>query len=545
MSAASNSNNKNSSENKHDIIISSAQIKLHQATKSVFVNGVKVEIRGLSYRFLEALLKSQQQLLTYDKLSTAIWQKPAVSEEVIAQRASLVRKLIQDKDKVLFESVRGIGYQWSQPIEIEIVEKEQKTAPKAPSTVVQKSTKLLAAACFTPLIAIGVFSMMNSDETSTAKADNHSQQNGNTSLVLKRAREYGNQHTDTSNQIAITLYQQYLEQNGFERQAAFYYVQAILQRVAKFERNSLLLSQANDLIAQLEATETDQLAIYWLKGYYFDVLGDLNRAISFYEKSLSIGEQPKARAAGALAYLYTQQGKLFEATQLNIAALEGDGFYRLLQIAEIFYLIDHEPEAQRWIEHAYQLAPNESFTTVQYAKYLFAHNKIARAKDVLTTFHTLDAETEDSLVLLATLEIASANWEAARAHLKKAIAIAPNSIYVLSLYYWLEKTTFTSQTISSPVFVEGDLIWPSALVAQSMIHITNKEFDLAVNVLNEAFKKGYLDHRMIVKNPVFNKLSEDKTLQQTIENAKRALETERAKITLIELPNLSQLLLAK
>jgi len=136
-----------------------------------------------------------------------------------------------------------------------------------------------------------------------------------------------------------------------------------LQRVAKFERNSLLLSQANDLIAQLEATETDQLAIYWLKGYYFDVLGDLNSAISFYEKSLSIGEQHKARAAGALAYLYTQQGKLFEATQLNIAALEGDGFYRLLQIAEIFYLIDHEPEAQRWIEHAYQLAPNETRRT--------------------------------------------------------------------------------------------------------------------------------------------------------------------------------------
>lgn len=531
---------------KQDIVIRSGNLQLECQTKTVLVDDHNIRLKGLSYHFLEALLLSQQTLVTYEQLAKRVWNRKTVSEETIAQRASLVRKAIGDYEKRLFETVRGTGYQWLQRIEII----SSTAAKKQPETdaAITKDKKWLATGAvllFITLTIIAYQTLMTgiSDGQNTEKKSSATKIEA--PLLLQRADDYAAQHTDSANRIALNLYQQYLDSHADTPEVLFNYASALIERAAKFDRNSQSLKKAEQLINRLQSIAPEFMALNWLTGYYHDVAGDIDKAIQNYEQSLSSKEQPRERTAGSLAYLYTQRGRLFEATQLNQVALQGKGLYRLLQLSEILYLVDMEPEAEQWIEAAYQFAPDDGFTAAQYARYNIAKGQLVAAQEALNRFHELNGPTAYSLLLLAQLDIYQSRWQKAARHLNAALDIDPETIYALSVYYWLHKKILKRDDLSVSRPVLNESAWPKTYIALSIFHLADGDGDGAVNQIDRAYEKGYLDHRELLNNPIFAELKNNSQYQDIINKMRRAAQAERAKIALSEIPELSEILQAK
>lgn len=526
------------------VVIRSANIVLTPSTKSVFIDGKAIELKGLNYLFLQTLLLSEKKLLSYQELAKTVWGKQEVSYEVMAQRASLVRKAIGDRDKQRFESVRGQGYQWLTDIEVGSVEPIGSNT----SSTAQFKTKYLSIFTILFVLAISATYLVlikdDVDKNNLSPVSNHDTANTK-SLQLERAEYYASQHTNSANRIALDLYKSEIKNSAATAQVLFNYSGLLIERVAKFERNLALLEEASSTIKQLKQYDIDNLAINWLQGYYFDVLGDIDQGISFYEKSLSMKELPLSRSAGSLAYLYTQKGKLFEATSLNLSSLHGRGSYRLLQLAEIFYLVGLEPEAQQWIESAYQLAPNDGFSALQYAKYLYVNGEYDKAKNILNTFHSLTDQTSASLTCLALLNIHFGNYDSARGLLIQALEIEPNALRTQALLYWLNRTRFEEKTISTPPQLAANTSWPQDYVTLSIFHLSNNDQQLALEALSQAYQLGFVDHKYLNRLPFFSELQHNPKYSQLVSAMQRSATAERAKIQLTELPNLSELLQAK
>lgn len=526
------------------VVIRSANIVLTPSTKSVFIDDQAIEIKGLNYLFLQALLLSEQKLLSYEELAIKVWGKQEVSYEVMAQRASLVRKAIGDKDKQRFESVRGQGYQWLPEIEIEPIGHIEANVQSTARVKATYLATIVISITLTIIAAYFVLTKGGADKNDLPPVSNHNSTNAKP-LQLERAEYYASQHTNSANRIALDLYKSEINNSAATAQILFNYSGLLIERVAKFERDPALLEEASRAIEQLKQYDMDNLAINWLQGYYFDVLGDIDRAITFYEKSLSMQELPLARSAGSLAYLYTQKGKLFEATSLNISSLHGRGSYRLLQLAEIFYLIELEPEAQQWIESAYQLAPNDGFSALQYAKYLYVNGEYEKAKNILHSFHTLTDKTSASLTCLALLNIHFGNHDLAKSLLTQALEVEPRALRTQAMLYWLNKTNFETNTISSPPQLAANTSWPQDYVTLSIFHLSNGNQQFALEALSQAYQLGFVDYKYLNRLPFFSELQSIPEYSQLVKEMQRSVMAERAKIQLTELPNLSQLLQAK
>ena len=521
------------SDNK-ELPIISGDLRLNRMTKTVHVNNEQKKITGLTYLFLETLLLANQNVVTQEELAEKVWNKRAVSDETIIQRASLLRKALGDQNKEYFESIRGVGYQWLKKIQL--------ASPEATELRSQLSTNKRRIVVFSSVavISIALVAMtFNLLYRSSIETNSSSEATNYQSLLFQRANQYAEQHTESSNKIAIQLYQQTIDNIGEQPKFLFAYASALIERTAKFERTDENLQRANNMIAKLEQNGGSSVSINWLKGYYFDVSGDIEKAIEYYEKSLRLKETPQARTAGSLGYLYTQKGKLFEALQLNLISLKGAGLYRLLQVAEILYLADFEPSASEWVKAAYQYAPNDAFTAVQYAEYLFVNRKIDTAEQIIFSLHALGIKSEDSLVLAAMIEISKGEWNKAERLLKQAVSIQPDSVYATSMQYWLQRKIFQAPLPESAPVLAGDSDWPNAIIASSMILLANEQNDEAITQIEKAFKHGYIDYRWLINNPIFSLLNKEARFRDVISKMMRSAKTERAKIELLEFPDLN------
>lgn len=530
-------------------VIYSGDLKLEQMTKSVFLNDQPIELKGLNYRFLEALLLSNNKLLSYEDLAQQVWGNAAVSEETIAQRASLLRKAISDSEKRYFEAVRGRGYQWLKAIRFEVfndaanaVELNTETGLKSHKAS-YKASFMLSAVCIVAVLVFA-FSQLNNKAVDNGESQ-PLVEHQSAPLILQKADEFAAQHTQEGNKIALELYKKYLDEHSASAPVLFAYAQALIERAAKFEQHGQHLAEAALVISQLAQLETHSLALWWLKGYYADVMGEIDNAIAHYEKSLTLQETPMQRTAGSLAYLYTQRGRLYEATQLNLTALQGRGQYRLLQLAEIFYLLDLNPHASEWSNAAYLIAPNDGFISVHYAKTRLSNQHYDEAKAVINKLHQLGVETEDSYRLLAQLAIIDKNWQDAAHWLEQGLMLAPDSIYLQSMNYWLMISKLNKPAKLTSTIDGTNAIWPNAIVAASIIPITDGDKDGAMALLNKAFQLGFLDYRALLQNPIFEPLHAMREFQTLLENMQQVVQTERAKVSLIQLPDLTQLMLAK
>ncbi|GHF79825.1 winged helix-turn-helix transcriptional regulator [Thalassotalea marina] len=511
--------------------IRSHSICIDTRNRQVLVDDQPINLTGLSYRLLEVFLLNPGQILSAQTLAKLVWRKDYVSDETIAQRVSLLRKAVGSSIADCIESVRAEGYVWHPNVTIEAV------VDKPAANHINKPRLFwgMIVVCLVGAIWL-MFYLVNKSQQEVGATEAENNQNLSASPLFARAQQLINQHTFAANALAINILQQYLDKNPQNQDAQILLAQSLIEKVAKFDGQQNTLNEAKAIIDTLTLSPQMHEALPWLEGYFYDVAGQINKAITHYEKALSHDYGDKNKIASALAYLYVQKGKLYEALNLNLTAFNRESPYKFLQVAELLYLAGMEPEAQQWLNLAYTMAPNDNFTAVTYAKSLIANKNYTDAQQVINKLHQVEPATEDSLVVLAVIHIHADNNDLALKVLDQAITLSSTSMKSAVIKYWLEHQMKGQTELLKPEIEVSAESWPNLYVYKSMVQISDGDLPQALSTLKMAVDQGYLDHKYLKNLPPFNVLTDHKVFQEILNEMEQLAQKEANKIKLLQLP---------
>lgn len=525
--------------------ITSLNLTVCLKTQRVFNGKDQLIIRGLTFRLLETLLLAEQKVVSSAELAVKVWKKTYVSEESIAQRVSLLRKALAGIENNLIESVRSEGYRWVYPVSLC---REDQSATLNANILSSQIAKLASARRVFPFFLVTFFLLtlpyyLGTQKLVDAPAASSAKREQAQPALLQKAFAFAQQNTEAGNVIAIDLFSEFLTRSPDNVDARTGLSIAYIERVAKFNGAAYFLDYAYEQIKLLSQSTIPEWQLSRLKGYYFDVRGDIDQAIYFYEKAFSENNTSREAVSASLAYLYVRKGRLFEAMQLNLSALKGQGIYTLLQVSEILYLTEMEPDAKNWAEVAYKLAPNDAFVTIQYARDRLARKQVTEAQQAIVRLHNFGAGTEDSHIFLAMLAMNSMDWPLAEKALVQATKLKPESLYSVSLLYWIRKNKMGIGNEMPPAISLQHPVWPDWYIAKSIVELTNNDFSAAKASIAHAISQGYLNYRYLQHMSVFAPLHGDPEFQSLIDRMVHSVETERTKIRILSLPNPAEVVL--
>ncbi|MCT6701209.1 winged helix-turn-helix domain-containing protein [Rheinheimera sp. 4Y26] len=542
-------------------------------SQHVFYDGKPLPLKGLTYRLLERLVLAQQQLVSADELARSVWHKSYVSDETLAQRVSLLRKALSFLQAEVIESVRSEGYRWLLPVVKQIttppiVAKPDNTdffagavqangAAKADSTAqvnnaaqANSAARLMrapqgAAPYFylAVLLLLLIAAWFYLAKPSLSHSNNLAEPAQ--PALLQKAFGYARQNTASGNEIAIELFEEFLQQSPDHTAARLALAAATIERVVKFNGEPLLLERAADQISHLATTDVSRWQLEKLTGYYFDAQGDIAQAIYHYEQALAANSGAISEIAASLAYLYVRKGRMYEAMQLNLTVLNNKNGYTFLQIAEILYLTGFTEQAKVWAEVAYKIAPDDAFVATQYARDAKARGQTEVAYQALNKLEQFQSATADSYITLAVLAMQDQQWQQAEQALEKATALEANSLYAQSLSYWLSKKNHVIAAVIRPLTEHKTPVWPNWHIAKSIVHLADDDSAAAKQAIATALAAGFSDYQYLLALPVFQPLFADAEFQQLIQQMRHSVTTERSKIATISLPDPAALMLAE
>lgn len=89
-----------------------AGLVLDHGRKRVLRNGEVVEVTGLSFDLLAALMEASPEPLSNEELAERVWKRCHVTDHTVAQRVAMVRKALGDQsdEPRYVRTVRGRGY---------------------------------------------------------------------------------------------------------------------------------------------------------------------------------------------------------------------------------------------------------------------------------------------------------------------------------------------------------------------------------------------------------------------------------------------------
>ena len=94
-----------------------ADLSLHQLSREVLRGGQSVELTPREFDLLQHLLKHPNQVLTREQLLDAVWGYDYFGDtNVVDVYIRYVRKKIDDGEKPLIQTVRGVGYALKEPV---------------------------------------------------------------------------------------------------------------------------------------------------------------------------------------------------------------------------------------------------------------------------------------------------------------------------------------------------------------------------------------------------------------------------------------------
>ncbi|WP_051219948.1 winged helix-turn-helix domain-containing protein [Rheinheimera baltica] len=519
-------------------VYKTAGLTINLDSRHVFYGDDRLPIKGLTYRLLEVLLLADQQTVSHSDLANKVWKTTYVSDETVAQRISLLRKALGLIDENLIENVRGEGYRWVASINLDLDENKKSTSIGAIYSIKRAGLLTVLIATLLPLLLIIGIILDHREGIKVDGEDNF--QKSELPPMIEKAYGLANQNNSASNSIAIDLFNEFLRENPNSVDARLGLAVANIERVVKFNGNELFLDFAAEEIEFLSGTDIAPWKLSRLKAYYFDARGNIDEAIFHYEQALNSNGKLITQVAASLAYLYVRKGRLYEALQLNLTAFDYKNGYTILQISEILYLTGLLEQSKKWVEIAYKYAPNDAFVAVHYSRVAYALGDKPNAYNAIARLEQFHAETANSFVELATLSMKDGDWLAAQKALRKANELEPDSLYVKSLQYWLSRKGYTDEQVNRPSTESSSPVWPNWYVAKSIVEVADGDISAARKSIGLAVSSGYLDVEYLHSLPVFAFILKEPGLDTLLRKMAHSVTTERAKISSITLPDLTE-----
>lgn len=530
-------------------VLRSAGLQIYPDVQRVYYDGQLLPIKGLTYRLLETLVLAQQRPVSAAEIAQKVWRTAYVSDETLAQRVSLLRKALGFLQTDIIESLRSEGYRWLAAVDIasntaDVAAPDTESPAPALQPGSRKAKYAYSALCVTVVVVL-LYAVYVPPQPVVENSAQHSRDENPYPAGLSKAFEYARQNTASGNAIAVDLFKQYLNTAPQHVDARMGLAVSYIERVIKFNGNPQLLALAAEQIELLVDSKLAPWQLSGLKGYYFDALGDIEQAIFHYEQALQANSGAVNQIAASLAYLYVRKGRLYEALQLNLSVLNNQGGYTFLQIAEILYLTGLSEQSAGWVNTAYKFAPNDAFVAAQYAKDADARGDRPAAYQALNALKKFNATTAYSYITLATLFVKDEHWQQAASALAEADALEPDSLYSQSLRYWLIKLHHIAGTAQRPVTQSDTPVWPDWYVAKSVVEIADGNLSMAKTSLKQAIAEGFSDYQYLVSTPVFSDMMQHPEFAPVLQQLVHSVNTERTKISTINLPDPASLMQAE
>jgi DNA-binding winged helix-turn-helix (wHTH) protein/Tfp pilus assembly protein PilF len=390
-------------------------LRIDVARQSVVRNGSEVlDVSGLSFRLLHYLLAQGTRVVGFDELIAQVWTPAHVNEETVTQRVRLLRQALGDDGRQAryLRSVRGQGYQLcSEPVA------EDMAATSAPVSKAPVSKPRLA-------FSMAALLMVSAGIAWWKWPVFHA---GTTSPLLLRAEHYAGIGQRDNNERAIALYRQRLQEAPDDVQALLGVARAQAARLCLYNGRREDADQAQALAEAVIARQPRLAAAHAVLAYAHDCRGDVEAAISGYERAVQLDPSADASRASA-AYLYARQGRLSEALATNLAVRRPEHVrFWELQVASNLDLLGYTAAAETRYRRSFQLYPDNVFSNIAWPTFLYEHGRAGEAQAALDEALARRTEHASLYLLAAELALQRGDLAAARAEVQRARALRPHA----------------------------------------------------------------------------------------------------------------------
>lgn len=101
-----------------DTAVSVGDVRLNPHTREVWKNERPIEVTSIEFDILDLLMRSAGRVVSRDELSSALYQRQSTPfERALDVHVSHLRKKLEQGERVLIRTVRGVGYLFVAPEE--------------------------------------------------------------------------------------------------------------------------------------------------------------------------------------------------------------------------------------------------------------------------------------------------------------------------------------------------------------------------------------------------------------------------------------------
>ncbi|MBR9826125.1 MAG: tetratricopeptide repeat protein [Alphaproteobacteria bacterium] len=501
--------------------------------------GEVLDIAGLTFDLLAALIAAAPEALSADALSQTVWQQTHVSEETLSQRVALLRKALGDtaRDPRYVRTVRHRGYAW-----LALVSDQSIEAPRALTLPPAAWTAIAAGAASLVILLAWTAWPRPSAQAPSEIARSAAPEDLDLSIRLDRAQALIEVHQSAATDQAITLLEQLVADYPDLIRPRISLSFALTTRVTKFTAQPDDLTRARALAQAITLSHPDEGAGWSALGYALDSQGRLNEALNAYRQAITLDPTDIAAQSSA-AYLLLIRGEFHEALRLEAAALElaPPTLYAPTQIATTLSLIGH-PAADIWWSRA---LADGSGTSVALAERLREH---LRRDEPDTALTLLEAQPESVQTLprlqrlRGLLLIETGDETGARAALERGPGQALLESTALDLMLGQERDIAFVDTLLSEARRNGET-WPDMYVLAAAVKAQAGEMAEAESLLASGIDLGWRDLRWLENSRLYAPLLAGEAwpeLRARIERERdaqrRLIETDPALAELLERP---------
>ncbi|UHQ22839.1 winged helix-turn-helix domain-containing protein [Lysobacter sp. 5GHs7-4] len=483
--------------------------------------GAALDVSGLSFRLFACLLAHGDRVMSYDRLAQEVWAPAVVSEETITQRIKLLRQALGDDSRAprYIRSVRGQGYQLC-AVPQAVAEAEPEAAATAPRS---RRWRWAGAAA---LVAAAVVAALWWRYAATPSK----------SPLLARADYYAGIGQADNNERAIALYQQALAANPDDAAALIGLSRLSSARTCLYNGGRDNAERGLALARQLLRRDAENAKAWSAQAYAHDCLGDIDAAVSGYERALRLDpDDDNTRAS--LAYLQMEQGQVADALRGNMQ-LRGDPArvrFRDVQVARGLELLGFAEAARRRHQANFRLFPDNVFSNIAWPRSLFGARRYDEATAAVREALTRGTPHPDLYLLQGELALQRGDRAGARAAFAQALRLRPQSslgITVNALY---------ADTAPTPTWIAQRLAelrpspaqpapWPGLHLELAMLELARQRPDAAVAALDAAVAAGYRDRAYLQASPLFAALHGDPAFARVLARIDTDMARQRAQV---------------
>ena len=340
-------------------------------------------------------------------------------------------------------------------------------------------------------------------------------------LYLK-ARGYWNRVRKNDNEQAIALFKQTIDLDP----------QFALAYAGLADAYSASLVSGSTLSILDTSIETSQKAIaldpnlaegYEALGYAYQFKGWYRKAIEMEKKALDLNPN-YARAAGVLGKVLWQMGRLNESLfwVKKYQQLDPVSYLPARYVGDVNRMLGNVAEAQKWYQHCLALDPNARECYVQLTLTASLYGSYEEIKPLEEKLLAISPDEPQTIYVLRNAESFFGHYDKAEQYRTRLPDEWKDALdgYLL----WKQGKTAEAEKISSELerlYLErksqGD---EAANPFIGGIYAIQGDKSTAYRYLHEAVERGFVEYRILEKNPVYENLRNDAEFQQIIADLK-------------------------